>query len=53
MLLVERIYHLDTELFPQQVEQEPGFKCLSVGELAAKMLTAPLVFPGDPEYDPE
>mmetsp|Transcript_23129 Transcript_23129/g.33156 ORF Transcript_23129/g.33156 Transcript_23129/m.33156 type:complete len:155 (+) Transcript_23129:28-492(+) len=35
------------------IEQEPGFKCLSFGELATKMLTAPLVFPGDPEYDPE
>lgn len=35
------------------LEQEPSYECLPFNELAVKFLTAPLVFPGDPKYDPQ
>lgn len=35
------------------LEQEPSYECLPINELALKFLTAPLVFPGDPKYDPQ
>lgn len=35
------------------IRQEPTYKCLPINELFVKFLTAPLVFPGDPEYDPQ
>ena len=35
------------------IEQEPSYKCLPVNELFYQFLTSPLVFPGDPKYDPQ
>ena len=35
------------------LEQEPSYECLPANELFVKFLTAPLVFPGDPKYDPQ
>jgi len=35
------------------IRQEPTYKCLPPNELFVKFLTAPLVFPGNPEYDPQ
>lgn len=35
------------------IEQEPTYKCLPVNELFVQFLTSPLVFPGDPKYDPQ
>ena len=32
---------------------EPDYKCLPASELYTKMLTAPLVFPGDEKWDPQ
>ena len=33
-------------------ENDPDFHCLPFQELAIKTLTSPLVFPGDPDWDP-
>lgn len=35
------------------IEQEPTYKCLPPNELFVQFLTSPLVFPGDPKYDPQ
>jgi hypothetical protein len=35
------------------IEQEPSYSCLPLNELFVKFLTSPLVFPGDPKYDPQ
>jgi hypothetical protein len=35
------------------IEQEPTYKCLPINELFVQFLTSPLVFPGDPKYDPQ
>ena len=35
------------------IEQEPTYTCLPINELFYKFLTSPLVFPGDPKYDPK
>lgn len=35
------------------IEQEPSYKCLPINELFVQFLTSPLVFPGDPKYDPQ
>jgi hypothetical protein len=35
------------------IEQEPSYKCLPINELFYQFLTSPLVFPGDPKYDPQ
>ena len=35
------------------IEQEPSYECLPVNELFVKFITSPLVFPGDPKYDPQ
>lgn len=35
------------------LEQEPSYKCLPLNELVFNFVTSPLVFPGDPQYDPQ
>lgn len=32
--------------------EKPNYKCLPFGELAGRIVTAPIILPGNPEYDP-
>lgn len=41
----------NAEAVLKSLQEDPSYRCLPAGELFWKTLTAPLVFPGDPDFD--